>query len=260
MTNFHNIKIAQITVERLRLRAYIGFQEWETKKLQDVVISYAFKYNMAAAAEKDDVQFAVNYKKINKGIINLVSEQKFNLIENLAEQINDFIQKSAPEIISNKVTVEKPNALRFTDNVKVTIDSADRYHEVIIALGSNINPEENCEKAISHLQNIGQVIGRTKMIWTKPLKFDDQPDFLNGAVLLYTKKNKQELALCLREIETSLGRIRTENKNAPRTIDLDITTFNNKIIDTEFSDFPFLADFVRQLAPHILPTSFGVGK
>ncbi|HNR86691.1 MAG TPA: 2-amino-4-hydroxy-6-hydroxymethyldihydropteridine diphosphokinase, partial [Taishania sp.] len=55
----------------------------------------------------------------------------------------------------------------------------------------------------------------------------------------------------LRKIENKLNRVRTENKNAPRTIDLDVTTFNGKLVDNEIYELPFLVDFLHDLQPDI---------
>lgn len=68
-----------------------------------------------------------------------------------------------------------------------------------------------------------------------------------------TKKSLFELNLELKQIETILGRIKDkENKNAPREIDIDITTFNNFIIDKDINELPFLQDFIKELQPNIL--------
>lgn len=244
-------KLSIVRVENLRLRAYIGFFEWETKKLQDVVISFSFKYDTALASKTDDVAHAVDYKNITKGIIAFVDQQSFYLIENLAEQIYDHIQNSAPGLQEITIKVEKPNALRFADNVMVEIDGKDRYHTAIIALGSNIEADENFSKALEHLQKIGFIMQRTEFIKTEPLKFEEQPEFLNGAVLLHTQKSLVELTRHLKQIEALLGRVRTENKNAPRQIDLDVLTYNGFVIDKDIEELPFLIDFIKQLQPNI---------
>lgn len=251
MENNYAPKLSKIRVEKLRLRAFIGFIEWETESLQDVVISYSFTYDTNLASKTDDVQHAVNYKKINKEIIAFVDQQSFHLIETLAEKIFNHIQSSTSAIQDISVKVEKPVALRFTDNVMVEINSKDRFNSVVIALGSNINPEENFNKALSQIQNLGFITQQTEFLKTKALKDESQPEFLNSAILLQTQKNLLELKMHLKQIEAILGRVRTENKNAAREIDLDVTTFNGFIIDEEFGEFPFLVDFVRQLQPEI---------
>ena len=247
----YNPKLSIVRVENLRLRAFIGFIDWETEKLQDIIISYSFKYDTALASKTDDVQNAVDYKKITKKIIDFVDHKSFHLIETLAERIYTYIQSSGAALQDIKVKVEKPHALRFADNVLVEIDGKDRYNTAIIALGSNINSEENFNKALKHLQEVGFLMQRTEFIKTKPLKFEDQPEFLNGAILLHTVKSLSELKMHLKQIEALLGRVRTENKNAPRKIDLDVLTYNGFIIDKDIEELPFLIDFVQQLQPEI---------
>lgn len=244
-------KLSIVSVENLRLRAYIGFVDWEKEKLQDVIVSFSFKYNTRQAAATDDVAFAVNYKNITKHLIQLIDNKSFHLIEHLAEKVYDFIVGFNPEIQDVDVKIEKPHALRFADNVLVKISSADRYNTAVISLGSNINSTENFNNAIKHLQCLGFIIQRTEFIETKPLKFEDQANFLNGAILLVTKKSLAELEMELKQIEAIMGRVRSENKNAPREIDLDITTFNGFLIDKEINELPFLIDFVKYLQPEL---------
>lgn len=247
----YNPKLSIVRVENLRLRSFIGFIDWETEKLQDVIISFSFKYDTALASKTDDVQNAVDYKKITKGIIDFVDHKSFHLIETLVEKIYVHIQSADAAIQEIRVKVEKPHALRFADNVLVEIDGKDRYNTAVIAMGSNINSEDNFSKALGHLQEFGFIMQRTAFIKTEPMKFEDQPEFLNGAVLLHTKKNLSELKMHLKQIEALLGRVRTENKNAAREIDLDVTTYNGFIIDDDLTEFPFLVDFVQQLQPEL---------
>lgn len=243
--------LTQIAVEKLRLRAFIGFMKWETEKLQDLVISFSFKYDSSLSSVSDDVVDSVDYKSITKKIITLVDNQKFNLIETVAERIYNLIILQSEKVQDVNVTVEKPHALRFADNVMVKINSGDRYNSAVIALGANIDAEANFDIALQHLQRIGTIVRRTQFINTPPLKFKDQPDFLNGAVLLLTHKSLTELKLELRQIEAIMGRVRSENKNAPRKIDLDVLTYNNFVIDKEMDQLPFLFEFVKYLLPEI---------
>lgn len=247
----YNPKLSIVRVENLRLRSFIGFIDWETEKLQDVIISYSFKYDTAMASKTDDVQNAVDYKKITKEIIDFVDHQSFHLIETLAEKIYLHIQTTGAAVQEITVKVEKPHALRFADNVLVEIDGKDRYNTAIIAMGSNINSDDHFVKALDHLQEFGFIMQRTAFIKTEPLKFEEQPEFLNGAILLHTKKSLSELKMHLKQTEALLGRVRTKNKNAPREIDLDVLTYNGFLIDQDIAELPFLIDFIQQLQPEI---------
>lgn len=244
-------KRSKVRMESLRLRAYIGFNDWETKKLQDLVISFSFKYNVFDAVRTDSVEYAVNYKKITKAIIKMVDNQSFFLIETVAEKIWSYIKQN-PYVMDVTVKVEKPYALRFSDNVMIEITDEDRPNQVIIALGSNMKPKKHFKKALKRLSKIGSIQQKTDFIFTKPLKFEEQADFYNGAIMLSTKYYYEPLKKLLKEIEADLGRVRGENKNGPRTIDLDIIAFNGSITDNELHEFDFLVDFVKELNPVLL--------
>lgn len=110
------------TIKDLRLRTIIGFNDIETKEKQDVVITICYKYNAQQAIKADDVKLGFNYKTLTKKIIAFVEGAHFKLLEALAQGIFDIVAENG-EIKEISVKVEKPGALRFTDNVIVKITS-----------------------------------------------------------------------------------------------------------------------------------------
>jgi 2-amino-4-hydroxy-6-hydroxymethyldihydropteridine diphosphokinase len=67
---------------------------------------------------------------------------------------------------------------------------------------------------------------------TAPVGKTDQPNFLNAAALIETDLTAAELKTqVLQVIEQELGRVRSEDKNAPRTIDLGIALFGEQSLD-----------------------------
>ena len=56
-----------------------------------------------------------------------------------------------------------------------------------------------------------------------------QPDFLNGAFLFKTELTLQVVRQWLRSLEEELGRVRTDDKFAPRTMDLDVLLWNGAL-------------------------------
>ena len=122
-------------------------------------------------------------------------------------------------------------------------------NKAVIAVGSNIDPEINIDKASQIIGTDHNLLKKSTFTKTKPQGFNDQPDFLNGAFYIETTLDKAELKKYLNQVESQLGRIRTENNNGPRTIDLDLTVFNGKIIDHDF----YMYDFVRKAVTEIMP-------
>ena len=109
-----------------------------------------------------------------------------------------------------------------------------------IGLGSNLGERaDNINNALEKLRQIEGlgVVRSSDFIETQPLGGTDQPIYLNSVVEIKTSLTPPQLFEKITEIETSLGRQRTE-KWAPRTIDLDILLFENETIDTEQLTIP----------------------
>jgi FolB domain-containing protein len=117
----------ECTIKDLRLRTIIGFNDIETKEKQDVVITISYKYNAQQAISADDVKLGFNYKTLTKRIIAFTENSRFKLLEALGKGIFDIVAEHK-ELKNITVKVEKPGALRFTDNVIIKIDSQN-FHE-----------------------------------------------------------------------------------------------------------------------------------
>jgi 2-amino-4-hydroxy-6-hydroxymethyldihydropteridine diphosphokinase len=110
--------------------------------------------------------------------------------------------------------------------------TTDRPAPVLIALGSNIEPEENLPRAISLLSRECLVEAVSPVYAAEPVGSPEAPMFLNAAVRIRTDLTPQELKYgVLRPLEEKLGRRRSADRNAPRTIDLDIALFGSLVID-----------------------------
>lgn len=102
--------------------------------------------------------------------------------------------------------------------------SKDQRHRACLLLGSNIQPEENLRRAVELLRQYF-VVEKVSAAWETPAVGSDGPDFLNAAVVIHTSLDPWQLKeRFLRPLEAQLGRVRTADKNAPRTIDIDIVS------------------------------------
>ena len=124
-------------------------------------------------------------------------------------------------------------------------------HEVVIGLGSNIDPEANLEQAVQELKSRFKVSKRSQWTRTKPIGIQDQPDFYNGALLMETELEQQSLKKELKRIEDILGRDRSLPKFGPRTIDLDILIWNKKVVDEDYYERDFLRKGVEEILPDL---------
>lgn len=101
-------------------------------------------------------------------------------------------------------------------------------HRVAVMLGSNIDREHNLPAAVRLLAEAANVIGVSTVYETPAAGPHKQPSYFNAVVLLETDLTpaalKDEL---LAQVERRLGRRRTADKYAPRTIDLDIVLYDD---------------------------------
>ncbi len=124
---------------------------------------------------------------------------------------------------------------------------------VALTLGSNIDKERNLPGAVRLLRALGAVTEQTvtepvevpvcsvlaaaPVYETAPTGLLNQPNFFNTAVLIQTPLSAPEFKeTIIAAIETQLKRVRQADKNAPRTIDIDIALFNDGVFDYELSD------------------------
>ena len=124
-------------------------------------------------------------------------------------------------------------------------------NQIVVALGSNIDPEKNIAKAKQLLSEKFKIMASSRFSKTKPIGRIKQPDFLNGAVLLETGLNFNELKNVFKSIESSLGRDKESEKFGPRTIDLDIIIWNKEIIDPDFYTRDYLKSMILEIMPNL---------
>lgn len=113
--------LATIHIKDLRLRTFIGFNEEEKLKKQDVVLNISLQYDAADATRTDAVADACNYKILTKKIIALVENNSYNLLEKMAAEIIAVID-DFDLVLSARVVIDKPHALRFADSVAIAME------------------------------------------------------------------------------------------------------------------------------------------
>jgi len=106
-------------------------------------------------------------------------------------------------------------------------------YEVTVGIGGNIGDvRRRFEHLFCHIQRDKRVdILRTSLILKNPpFGFKNQDDFFNSIIVL--KMDMQPLVFLdyLMRLEKKFGRTRSF-ANAPRTLDLDIIFFDNRVID-----------------------------
>ncbi len=93
----------------------------------------------------------------------------------------------------------------------------------IISIGSNIRPSENIRKSIVLLSKHVRLLKVSNVYRSPAENRPEQPPYYNCAVMVETDLSAERLRNeVLARIEADLGRVRTADKFAARTIDLDL--------------------------------------
>jgi len=126
-----------------------------------------------------------------------------------------------------------------------------QQNDVILLIGSNIEPAKNVKHCLSLLSQKTTVIGKSN-VWETKAFGNSGPNFYNLAVRILTQLGMDQIKQkIVTPIEKKLGRIRTQNKNAPRSIDIDIVVFNGEVIDISLWEKYFVALPVSELLPNL---------
>lgn len=106
---------------------------------------------------------------------------------------------------------------------------------VYLALGSNLaDPLHQVRNALDALDAIPQTrrAAVSSFYRTPPYGPPDQPDYLNAAVALDTELSPEALLDHTQRIELEQGRVRKAERWGPRTLDLDILLFGDRVLNT----------------------------
>jgi len=102
--------------------------------------------------------------------------------------------------------------------------------QVLVAAGSNVEPLVNLRRALDALARHYPALRRSTAYRNRAVGFEGE-DFINLVVGFDTDEDVQAVIGHLHEAETLCGRARHAPKWAPRSMDLDILLFGDRICD-----------------------------
>lgn len=122
--------------------------------------------------------------------------------------------------------------------------------ECYLGVGSNLGDRrKNIKLALQEIEKLKgtKIIKVSKVIQTNPLpcRVPSQGKFLNAALKIKTTLSAKNLLRALQKIEDKLGRTR-DIRWGPRTIDLDILFYGDKVINQKDLKIPHPMMFERE--------------
>ena len=144
---------------------------------------------------------------------------------------------------------------------------------ILIAIGSNLGHSahgsalQTCEASVLALENAAcRVVSISRWYRSTPIPASDQPDYVNGAVMVTSELDPPALMSALHEVENDFDRVRS-TPNAARTLDLDLLVYDKIVREgpespilphPRMTDRAFVLLPVRDIAPDwVHPVSGG---
>ena len=142
--------------------------------------------------------------------------------------------------------------------------------EIGFCLGSNVGDRLQFlrwAKARIFLSGKAAFVGQSSVYETEPVDVREEyraMKFLNAVLIGESDLAAQEWLPLIKKIEADLSRVRVDDRNAPRTIDIDILFAGKQIVDSELLQVPhprwaerrFVVEPLAEVRPElILPGS-----
>ena len=140
--------------------------------------------------------------------------------------------------------------------------------QIYVAMGSNLGDRDaHLAAGLAALRATSgiEVVAVSPLYETDPVGPAPLGPYLNGAIELVTTLDPDALLKRLLEIEISQGRTRGPDRNAPRTLDLDLLLYGNRKLagpDLEvphprLAERPFVLEPLCDLAPDLIHPTLG---
>ncbi len=222
----------KIKISDLEIYARHGVYPEETTLGQKFLVSLILETNTRLAGLSDDLSMAIDYGQVAHDTKQFLTEHTYKLLEAAAEHLAEKLLLTYSGIWRITVEIKKPWAPVLLPIDMVSLVITRSWHQVYLSIGSNLGEkEQNLNRALEYLKQDCkiQIKKISDFIETKPYGYTEQPDFLNGAVELFTLYTPQELLKVLQKAEAD-GKRERLFLWGPRTIDLDILFYDDKIV------------------------------
>ncbi|MDD6135629.1 MAG: 2-amino-4-hydroxy-6-hydroxymethyldihydropteridine diphosphokinase [Lachnospiraceae bacterium] len=256
----------KIIIKDLEIFAYHGVLDFEKRNGQPFLVTVELMVDLRDAGLTDDLEATVNYANVCEDIRNVMTDEKYNLIESAAENIASAILLKYNKVKSVTVSIGKPQAPIPMTFDMVRVEITRKKHIAYLGIGSNLGDKEGyLDYAVDQLGKDDYVTVNkvSSYIVTEPYGDVEQDDFLNGCLEIETLYTPEELLAVIHDIEAGAGRKRLIHWG-PRTLDIDILLYDRAIIMEETLKIPhvemakrtFVLEPLCEIAPYAYHPGF----
>lgn len=252
----------QIKIDDLSLFAHHGVFDFERQNGQKFVLSAVLECDTRKAGMSDRLEDSTSYADVALFLVDFLTKHTYSLLEAAAEQACAAVLKQFPLIRAIELELKKPDAPIELEFASVSVRIRREWHTAYIALGSNMGDKEGYIRgalaAFDQAEEI-RLVCTSGLITTAPYGGVEQDDYLNGACKIETLLTPEELLERLHELEQEAHRERIV-RWGPRTLDLDILLYDNKVMYTDKLIIPHIdmvnREFVlrpmAEIAPYVM--------
>ena len=229
------MNLDEIRIEDLEVFANHGVFPEENVLGQKFLVSAVLYTDTRRAGRTDDLTASIHYGEVCAFIDRYLREHTFKLLERAAESLAEELLLNTQNLRKVRIEIKKPWAPVGLPLKTVSVSIEREWHDVIIALGSNMGDREGyLNGAVEKLNAVRgcRVKKVSDFIETPPYGVTDQADFLNGCLEMETLMYPHELLDELHRIEKEAGRERMI-RWGPRTLDLDIIFYDDMILQDD---------------------------
>ena len=251
------MNLDEIRIEDLEVFANHGVFPEENVLGQKFLVSAVLYTDTRRAGRTDDLTASIHYGEVCAFIDRYLREHTFKLLERAAESLAEELLLNTQNLRKVRIEIKKPWAPVGLPLKTVSVSIEREWHDVIIALGSNMGDREGyLNGAVEKLNAVRgcRVKKVSDFIETPPYGVTDQADFLNGCLEMETLMYPHELLDELHRIEKEAGRERII-RWGPRTLDLDIIFYDDMILQDDDLCIPHVEMHKREF---VLKPLFGI--
>ncbi len=222
----------KIIIRDLAVFANHGVFEAEAVLGQKFLVSAEISVDISRPGRTDCLENTIHYGEVCAEITRFLTEHRFQLIEACGEQLAEDLLLKYPLMEELELEIKKPWAPVHLPLDTVGVRIRRGWNTAFLALGSNMGDKEGYLKlAVEALKTYPQIQLQkvSSFICTEPYGYTQQDTFLNGACMIRTTFNPEELLDVCQEIERKAGRERLIHWG-PRTLDVDVLFYDQRII------------------------------
>jgi dihydroneopterin aldolase len=109
----------------LEIDTIIGIYDWERQKKQTIVLDIEMAFDIAKAAQTDNITYTLDYKAVSDRIIDFVEASEFLLVETLIEEIATILRTefTIPWV---RIVLNKRGAVPKARDVGIIIERGEK--------------------------------------------------------------------------------------------------------------------------------------